>query len=67
VLFSNPPLYSQDMILKYAPIMIVGDDGGFTDYILWNTNNKKTVKLSIYFITFVLGYKSKNMGYSRKK
>ena len=32
-------LYGIDYIVGYTPIMIVGDDGGFSDYMMWYANN----------------------------
>ena len=33
-------LFVQDYYLETTPVMIVGDDGGFTDYILWHSGNE---------------------------
>jgi hypothetical protein len=41
-------LFNMDFRLGYTPIMIVGDDGGFADYIMWNANrNDFTVRLFV--------------------
>lgn len=32
-------LFSPDYLMGYTPIMVVGDDGGFSDYIMWYANN----------------------------
>ena len=33
-------LFVQDYYLETTPVMIVGDDGGLTDYILWHSGNE---------------------------
>ena len=36
----NFRMLEENYILGYTPILFVGDDGGFADYILWYSNLK---------------------------
>jgi len=53
-LFNNQSLYVQDQLLKYAPTMIIGDDGGFTNYILWHANKLNIVIIFNLIFLFYL-------------
>jgi len=42
-------LFTIDHIIGYTPIMIVGDDGGFSDYIIWHAvKNEFNTKIFVF-------------------
>lgn len=49
-----------DQIYDYTPILIVGDDGGFCDYLLWYSFN------SVNYL-IIKAFQFKNLCDSRQK
>jgi hypothetical protein len=42
-------LFNIDHIIGYTPVMIVGDDGGFSDYVMWQSfKNDFTTKIFVF-------------------
>ena len=42
-------LFNIDHIMGYTPVMIVGDDGGFSDYVMWQSfKNDFTTKIFVF-------------------